>query len=252
MHRKTEGFTLIECTVAIGVLDVGGVLAASAVKLNGSTEKALTSQTQLRGIHQALVTYAQSNKRGGHDGYFSGFGPDGRVIDASVEGRLQPLLEDNYFTGDYFISPIENLNPWEHNGGRRVAATRITTDQHSYAMLKVDESKPRQREWSETLNTNAIVLSDRNTAGVDQPSSVWTEGQERDGWVGGITRNDNSTTFESDPVIEHTKYGNAPSNETDHLFKADTQDGRDTLMTFHRDAAGQELPIPRRTTQPAE
>lgn len=40
----------------------------------------MSNNTQLRGIHQSLVTYAQINKTGGNDGYFTGLDSRGGIV----------------------------------------------------------------------------------------------------------------------------------------------------------------------------
>ena len=64
----------------------------------------------------------------------------------------------------------------------------------------------------------------------DNLSSVWTETGSGD-WRGGVTRNDNSTSFEITAEFEQTKYGNADVNELDHLFE-DAPNASDALMVF--------------------
>lgn len=245
--RQRHGFTLIESVTLLATLSIGGAIGSAALTLNGSKAKAMESQTQLRGIHQSFVTFAQSNKKGGHDGYFPGLDPAGDVIDGSTEGRLQLLLAGNFFTGDYIISPLENLTPWD--GGEHFEEPPLFPEQHSYAMLRINEPLMdigRRAEWKETLNTSAIVLGDRNTATPEAARSVWSEGTEHEDWAGGMTRNDNSTSFEKSPTLDFTKYGNRPANVSDHLFISETPEGSDALLTFTMDAFGHEVPTPRR------
>jgi len=246
--RAAHGFTLVESLVVIGALAVGGSLAATGLKLNGSSAKAMSNSTQLRGIHQGFVVYAQSNKKGGGDGWFPGLDAEGNVADASTEERFRIMLDGLFFTGDYIISPLENLTPWEWGDGDEGAP--LFAQQYSYAMLKVDDleaDEGRHSEWKETFSASAVVLSDRNTAAPEQTASVWTDGQEEpDAWVGAMTRNDNSTSFKTSPLVEKTKYGKHPTNETDNLFISETPKGSDALMTFTRDALGGEVATPRR------
>lgn len=250
--RTRHGFTLIESITLLATLSIGGALGASALKLNGSQEKAMQSNMQLRGIHQGLVTFAQSNKKGGHDGNFPGLDPGGDVIDGSTEGRFRIMFEGNFFTGDYIISPLENLTPIEVDDQGETPP--LFAAQYSYAMLQIHEPMTdagRRAEWKETLNTSAIVIGDRNTATPQAPSSVWSEGTEHGDWAGGITRNDNSTSFEKSPVFENTLFGSpsknpAGGNPSDHLFVSETPAGHDALLTFTIDAFGDEVPTPRR------
>ena len=82
------------------------------------TSRQMANNTQLRGIHQSLVTFAQSNKRGGNDGYFTGVDakgnvhPNGSLTGESGDGtepgaRVWALLDGNYFTPEYTVNPAD-------------------------------------------------------------------------------------------------------------------------------------------------
>ncbi len=219
------GFSLIELLVVI--LLIGILLPALGAARR--TARQMQNNTQLRGIHQGMVIFAQANKVGGQDGYFPGLGPEGELVAAAPAARLDLMLEGNYFTPDYIVNPADV---------RMIVAERgqkLTPQNYSYAMLPIGDEKAdagRRAEWKETLNTSALILSDRNTgpAGdLDRVSSVWTEEAGGD-WRGGVVRNDNSTSFETDPTFQQTKYGNFPANEMDHLFASETDRGHDARM----------------------
>ena len=139
------------------------------------------------------------------------------------------MLNGNFFTPEYVI------NPADAGGQEAELDVVIATTNFSYAFLDIgfapgtaaDTEGPttfagNRQEWRETLNTQAIVLSDLNT-GADAGalrSSVWTEEDSGD-WRGGVVRNDNSTGFETDSTnFSQTKYGNNEANTTDDLFTA--------------------------------
>ena len=88
----------------------------------------------------------------------------------------------------------------------------------------------RQWEWKETINTQAVVLADRNTgADADRRiSSVWTEENSGD-WRGGVTRNDSSTSTETEPVLPDLQYG-LVRVAWDHLFVDEPQPVPDDLL----------------------
>ncbi|MEO0514772.1 MAG: hypothetical protein AAF086_05690 [Planctomycetota bacterium] len=221
---------------------------------------ALSNNTQLRGIHQAFVTFAQSNKKGGNDGYFPGLDgsgnvvPDGEATGFSGDGtqpaaRMRMLLDGNFFTPDYMIN-FADARAVEYEFTKHLSAdpkNPLTAEHFSYAVLEITgaltlgEESPkdwsqygRAIEWKETLNTGAIVMGDR-AIGTDRDdiSSVWTETGSGD-WRGGVVRNDNSTSFETTAEFEQTKYGNQDANELDHLFE-DAPDVTDAFLV-HEDA----------------
>ncbi len=183
-----------------------------------STAYQMQNQTQVRGVHQAMVMYAQSNRT-----YFPGLDENGDPVDLTPAGRLLPLLEGNYFTGDYLVAPNDvGMTAWTHG--------ELLPTEYSYALLEIGQPGGRRDEWMETLNTDAVVLSDRNT-GSDTTSTISSIHTEPDSgwWRGTIAYNDNHVMFETTPTVP-TKYADTPPNPHDHLFEAD---GADDAMMIH-------------------
>ena len=213
---RQSSFNVVHLAVALLCVVVFVTLAIAV----GSTHRdhrarPMQNNTQLRGIHQSMVTFSNSNRN-----YFPGLHPDGTTLNLRVEYRYQILLEEDFFTPEYAISPseTEDITEWEGWDAPDGHRPLVTQNNYSYAMLQVPEEQSNRRsEWSQTLNTQAIVLSDRNTGSRANPTSVHTD---RGGpWGGGVLRNDNSVSFESTDIFE-TKYGASELNEADRLFEA--------------------------------
>jgi prepilin-type N-terminal cleavage/methylation domain-containing protein len=221
-----HAFTLPELIAVIAIIAVAAAIAVVALPLFGTScggSRPMQNNTQLRGIHQSLVMYAQGNK-----GRYPGINPDGTDGDLSVEARLQVLLEHNYFTGDYLISPTETRTAW--------TTGTLTTAQYCYAILQLPAAGGRRNEWRETLNTEAPVLGDRNVGTAAAPYSVWTAPASGGGWRGTVAWNDNHVAFESTHVLK-TAYDPPPRSTAtqqrfpnDHLFDSP---GNDDALLIH-------------------
>lgn len=219
--QSPRAFVLLELVVLVVLILVGLAIASvviEALRPRHGGHRSMQNSTQLRGIHQGLVMYAQGNKS-----KFPGLNADGTDGDLSVENRFAIMLRNNYFTGEYAISPSEAKTAW--------TTGPVTSAHYSYAMLQIPPEGGRRTEWSETLNTEAAVVGDRNLGTAAAPSSVWSH--PGDPWRGSVLWNDNHVGFESTHVVR-TNYGGysahlpdgtkqyvgPTNNPSDHLFDA--------------------------------
>lgn len=180
-----------------GIFAVLGIVAAlllPALNASRTTARQMQNSTQLRGIHQAVVTYSQANKF-----WFPGATSTGKVhANAAISNRhgaLMELQDKDWFEPMYNISPGETDSSITSEG--LVATT--ASERGSFAVLEYainptggNLSTLGTLEWRDQLNTSAIVLSDRNTGSPTSPSSVWSSG----GWEGSVVFGDNHVQFE--------------------------------------------------------
>ncbi len=252
--RHRRAFALTDLLASLAAL--AALLSVTAVTLadNGTDRDRRQNATQLRGIHQGMVTWANSNKD-----FFPGMNSRGNIIENSpedtgnsgngdtAEARYWLMIYGDFFTPEYALNPVDTravgaVSP------QRGPMGAVTYDNYSYAMLDIAGDAPnRHSEWSQTLNPQAIVLSDRNCSDLneEEPFSVWDE----EAWAGHILWNDNHVEFSADSIQE-TRYGSGDLNVDDNgdsfddLFTIDTNDGADALMTFSKDDDGNERAVP--------
>lgn len=243
-RKQGQGFTLIELLVVISIIALLIAILLPALGAARRTARRMQNSTQLRGIHQGLVTFANSNKNN-----FAGLDSSGRVLQDSaqntgnsgfgdfVQSRFWILLTGDYFTPEYAISPSEtsNVTPWEDTAVvNDVAWTNGGEKNYSYALLQFDRvnatdlsirptAAARAAEWSQTLNSQAIVVSDRNIGAAGDVNSLQSIHTDEAGqWSGSVLWNDNHVAFENEALFE-TKYADGPLNAnagagTDNLF----------------------------------
>ena len=238
-RTRRSGFTLIELLVVISIIALLIAILLPALGAARRTARRMQSSTQLRGIHQGLVTYANSNKNN-----FAGLDSRGDVLAASlantgstgqnggtVEARYWIMLNGDYFTPEYAISPAEVKSMTEYEepttGTTAIEFTLAGTKNYSYAFLKIAPTSgtnlapstvdaQRFAEWKQTLNTQAVVVSDRNvgTGTADNTlQSIHTD--EAGQWSGSVLWNDNHVAFENGGAKFETKYGTGPLNDLD-------------------------------------
>ncbi len=187
---------------------------------------------QIRGVVQGCILFAQGNNE-----YYPGLSSTGDPTvaavnepnqftvlanDQSVANRFAILLNGNYFTPEYAISPLETLPKT-----KAVPGQRVTTDNFSYAMLQISGSPHtrdagRDKEWFATTNPLAIVVGDRGkdvnlpTTSIHVTSTTDPATRPQD-WRGSVVYNDNHVDFATSALIPATKYGSA-ANTDDNLF----------------------------------
>ena len=222
---KHHGFSFVGLIVVLVIISILICILPpilDAIRINNRHSQ---NATQIRGIHAGFVLFSQDN-----NSYFPGFDNAGsRMEDYSVEFRFQELLDDNYFTGEYLISPRETKTVWKQG--------KLTSDMYSYALLNLSDLEGNSiKEWRYTNNPEAIALSDRAIAMDDEGHlrSVHTNPSDKSitEWSGDIGWNDNHVSFEKNTEIS-TQYGDV-SVPNDNIFNTTNgsmvYSGNDTII----------------------
>ena len=249
-----RGFTLIELLVVISIIALLIAILLPALGAARRTARRMQNSTQLRGIHQGLVTFANSNK-----GNFPGLDSKGDILadgpktgnsgnGSIIQSRYWILLTGDYFTPEYAISPseVDQVTEWEEGTGS-VANDVIfdaSTKHYSYSLLHFQSSGPntlvitvnsaaRGKEWAQTLNSQAIVVSDRNIGtGTAQTAIQSIHTDEPGEWSGSVLWNDNHVGYENENRFA-TKYANGSLN-TDNGEPDYSGVSLDHTIWFHR------------------
>ncbi len=220
---QKRAFTLIELLVVISIIALLIGILLPALGAARRTARQMQNSTQVRGIHSGLVLFAQGNGT-----YYPGINTSGTVTDGTVHFRFQELLDDNYFTGEYIISPSETKTEWTTGS--------VSSANYSYSMLTLQDVGQRRNEWRETSNSEAVVVSDRSIANGTGLKSVHTNpsATNQTEWRGSVGWNDNHVTFEADYTVD-VKNGSS-SITNDNLFGTnnDSNDAgsNDALMIY--------------------
>ncbi len=230
---RKKGFTLIELLVVISIIALLIGILLPALGAARRTARQMQSNTQVRGVQSALVLYAAGNNT-----YYVGLKTNADEADLGgatdtgweVDERYEELLDEAYFTGEYVISPGEVKTQW--------TSGNLLTANYSFTMLSINEG-PERDEWKDTINTEALVVSDRAVGTVSGPSSftsVWTT--DAGDWRGSTAWNDNHVKFEQTSSSFTTKYGSHVNSANDDIFGDAAATTGDATMAYVDDEGG--------------
>ena len=193
-------------TLLLSVLVIGIIPGSRPV--GQKTSLRLQYSSRIGGIGSAMIQYSQGNQN-----QYPGLGMDD---DSTIEGRYQILLDSQFLSPEYLISPFEEGVKQPGYGGT------LTTRNYSFALLQVPKSGWRRAEWAATLNSEAPIVSDRNT-GTGPASAARSIHSDTD-WRGSVAYNDIHTVFETSNVLGNTRFGNTENTDDDLFAPAGNDD----------------------------
>lgn len=196
----------------------------------------------LRGLVQSMVIFSMSNTD-----HFPGLDLKGNLRTASLANtgsttqtgaataaRFWILLDQKHIGADLLIDPNDVKTPW-------TPMSPLTTQNYSYAALQIGDSpsatsfvnhEGRASEWKNNANSQAVVLSERNSgAGVEDSQATreflihssyfWglfsSHSRVTRPWMGYVVWGDGHAGFEQKHLGFETKYGTT-KNTNDNLF----------------------------------
>jgi type II secretory pathway pseudopilin PulG len=239
---------IITC-IAAAVLVILFALLVPALSRSRTPSNQSMNSAYMRGIHQSMVIFAQSNN--GHlpglnascevlPSHASEFAsaPGNTLTGASMAARYYILLNGSLIPGNLLINPHDVLSKWNSS------TAFPTIHQFSYTALRIGISPhstdigphtARAAEWRDNANSQAILLTDRNTAPTAHSNtvrSVWASSSSPGAdWRGTTLWGDNHAEFlqapnaRLGPLSLSTKYGST-INSNDFLFSSDAMPGK--------------------------
>jgi prepilin-type N-terminal cleavage/methylation domain-containing protein len=259
---RRKGFTLIELLVVISIIALLIALLLPALTAARRAARQMENSARIRGIHQAMVVFAQSNRS-----HFPGVKSNGDVAGSadltniygfeqttgsggtSPRTRFEILVRGEYFGPDFVMSPGESKPLWLGPGSNTIMGRNMM----SYAVVQLapqpgnadtgggtpaangsplDPTFLRNGEWRDTTNSLAPVVTDRNIwqdasgamteNALNRAQSIWTTNQGD--WRGSVGWNDNHVTFETSQIVSQTQYGRGRIAQDDALFLPNTND----------------------------
>lgn len=233
-------FSLPDVVVVLVLSVVALQLLIACAEEVSTFEHRAANATQIRDIHQGLITYAQMN-----GGLFAGIsGATGKSVndikatDVNMYGMSSPTNKDisaaySILLTNRLLEPSQIISPLDAELKKPAPALpvkhTVTHANFSYALLQFganEGNEGRRDEWRDTGNSMAPVVADRASVinGNQGSTSPYTKDRSGDStqWMGNVGWNDNHVTFEAQGIFDAQtiKFGSLLNDGADDLFRA--------------------------------
>jgi prepilin-type N-terminal cleavage/methylation domain-containing protein len=235
--RDKRGFTLIELLVVISIIAllIGILLPALGAARRAANR--MNNSSNQKNMITSIIAFGTD-----FGGYPSDDRPDVRSgtedfgeADTNPGQRMQALLMEDYFTPEILINPADQertplpRNVETDSNGLPTEGSAAVMSSMSYDLLKLggtgsdtDRVNHTHPEWGDTLNSQAVLIADRNTEGGsgDSAGSVW----DKDDWEGTMAWGDGHAGYEQRQEVD-TKVDTQFYQDDDIWSDSDKGDG---------------------------
>jgi type II secretory pathway pseudopilin PulG len=227
--KARAGAILGGLSVALGLVVplLIGIMLLPALSAARNAARKAQNENNLRIAATSLITFG--NDQGAYPSddmpdvnpAQEDFGPEARA-------RTTALIVNDYFTPEVLINPTDARTAYQGPVSSFGPQNWLDNQHISYDMLALEGSGSRPDKvdyehpaWKQTLNSQAVLLVDRNTNPGGPAASVWNN--QPGGWKGTMVWGDGHASYEQDAQVDAKVDGQLIAG--DNIWRDDRQPG---------------------------